>query len=159
MVKYHVTIVWNKCLPTKNIFFKQLVDDIYQSPRFLAISWHSQYNSFTQNSKGLMFLLLFMPLEHPLILENHVNLFQKQYNSFIKNLFLIRKKRKALKRGEGAGVLSAPNPLSSAPIISYTTYSEEFYDLMICCLPSRVLNISHLNECLVLELRFNSVNQ
>ena len=115
MVKYHVTIVWNKYLPTKNIFFKQLVDDIYQSPRFLAISWHSQYNSFTQNSKGLMFLLLFMPLEHPLILKNHVNLFQKQYNSFIKNLFLIRKKRKTLKRVEGAGVLSAPNPPLLSP--------------------------------------------
>ena len=49
-----------------------------------------------------------MPLEYTLILENHVKLFQKQYNSLIKKLFLKCKKSKALKwemgMGEGGGL-------------------------------------------------------
>ena len=53
-----------------------------------------------------MFLLLFMTLEYPLILEIHLKLFQKQYNSLIKKNFPTYKKGKALKRVEGP---SAPN--------------------------------------------------
>ena len=50
-----------------------------------------------------MFLLLFMSLEYTLILENHVKLFQEQYNSLIKKLFLKCKKSKALKWEMGMG--------------------------------------------------------
>ena len=41
---------------------------------------------------------------YTLILENHVKLFQKQYNSLIKKLFLKCKKSKALKWEMGMGV-------------------------------------------------------
>ena len=44
-----------------------------------------------------------MPLEYTLILENHVKLFQKQYNSLIKKLFLKCKESKALKWEMGMG--------------------------------------------------------
>ena len=51
-----------------------------------------------------MVLLSFMILEYPLILEIHLRLFQKKYNSLIKTLLKYGKKGKALKRWGGGGV-------------------------------------------------------
>ena len=49
-----------------------------------------------------MFLLPFMTLEYPLILEIHLKLFQKHYNSFIGKTFSkIYKKGKALETEAG----------------------------------------------------------
>ena len=50
-----------------------------------------------------MVLLSFMILEYPLILEIHLRLFQKKYNSLIKTLLKYGKKGKALKRWGGGG--------------------------------------------------------
>ena len=65
---------------------------IYLSTIYLSI-YLSICTTFTQHSKHLMIL------EYPLILELHLNLFQKQYNSLIKTFFLIYKRGKALKKG------------------------------------------------------------
>ena len=74
------------CLPTdKNISqpdltcYKRSYSEDNQFTRSLA---HMK-NSFRKNSKGFMLLLMFMTLEYPLILEIHLQLFQKQYNSLI----------------------------------------------------------------------------
>ena len=48
-----------------------------------------------------MFLRPFLILEHPLILEIHLKLFEKQHVSLVKKAFLIYKKDKALKTGWG----------------------------------------------------------
>ena len=51
-----------------------------------------------------MFLLPFMTLEYPLILEIHLKLFQEHYNSFIGKTFSkIYKKGKALETGGRRG--------------------------------------------------------
>ena len=55
----------------------------HQKHRFLAIARHSQHKIFTQNLQNLVFFLPFMTLEFLLILEFHLKLFQKQYNSVI----------------------------------------------------------------------------
>ena len=46
-----------------------------------------------------MLLLPFMALECPLILEIHLKLFQKQFNTLTEKDFQIDKKGKALKNG------------------------------------------------------------
>ena len=52
-----------------------------------------------------------MTLEYPLILEIHLELFQKEYNSFNKKVFLICKNGKVLKRGGGGrSHLMTPGP-------------------------------------------------
>ena len=50
---------------------------LHQNHTFLAISRNSRCNNFKQNSQHLMFLLPFMTMEYPLILESHPKLFQK----------------------------------------------------------------------------------
>ena len=77
----------------------------HQIHHFLAISRHSRYKIFKQNSQHLMFLLPFMVLKYPLMLEIHLKFFQKQHNSLIKNIwniqiFLIHKKGKVFERGK-----------------------------------------------------------
>ena len=57
-----------------------------------------------------------MTLEYLLILEIHLKLFQKQYNSLIKKGFLIDSKGKAIK---GKGGSSAPN---NPPICRYFVF-------------------------------------
>ena len=70
------------------------------------------YNICTQKPQHLMVLLSFMILEYPLILEIHLRLFQKKYNSLIKTLLKYGKKGKALKRwgGEWSEPNNPPSP-------------------------------------------------
>ena len=73
-----------------------------------------------------MVLLSFMILEYPLILEIHLRLFQKKYNSLIKTLLKYGKKGKALKRW--GGEWSEPNNPPSPP--SYGHAFEQSFSKM-----------------------------
>ena len=59
----------------------------HQSHSFLAISQHLRDKIFTLNSQHSMFLLPFLTLEYPLIIETHLIFFQKQCYSLIKKSY------------------------------------------------------------------------
>ena len=59
----------------------------HQSHSFLAISQHLRDKIFKLNSQHSMFLLPFLTLEYPLIIETHLIFFQKQCYSLIKKSY------------------------------------------------------------------------
>ena len=58
----------------------------HQSHSFLAISQHLRDKIFTLNSQHSMFLLPFLTLEYPQIIETHLIFFQKQCYSLVKKV-------------------------------------------------------------------------
>ena len=79
-----------------------------------------------------------MTLKYPLILKILLKLFQKQYNSFNKNVFLIYKKGKERGRGWSGGMEWA-HPTTSTP--AHTTAVTDNFSFSIVRIPHLTSNI------------------
>lgn len=114
ILKYQIFLVKRYFIQTIGRWY------FYQNHRLLTNSQHLRYHVSTQNSQHLMFLIPFITSKYPMMLEIHLELFQKQYNNLIKKVFLTYQKGKALKRGGWTHRMTTPLHSANMQIIIST---------------------------------------